>query len=604
KLPASTFALGAALVAGSIAALLAALAFGRNPHILDTVAQLFQARIFAQGHATAPAPERIEFFIGQFLLQHDGRWFSQYPPGHSVLLALGMRAGVPWLVNPLVLAATVPLVYGIARRLLGEGVGRLATLLFALAPFVLLMSGSYMNHVTAVFFLALALYAVVRVVQDGIAARWVAAAGFGLGFAVAIRPLESLAWGAVLVSWVALRRGWKPALALGVACVVAVTPLAAYNAITTGHPLRFGYTLLWGSGHGLGFHPDPWGEPFTPLRSLANTSIDFQRLNAELFGWPLPSLLFVLLVLAWAGRDAEVRKGVGILVATFLAAPCAYFFYWHHDSYLGPRFLFASVIPAVLLTAAGIGALDRRLRGWRPVLRIVVAGAIMYSVAISLPRNAGVVAGMAPEFALHPERQARRENIREAVVFVKVGWGSRLVGRLRGWQLPAAEVERSLRSVDGCRLQRALDEADASVALGSDPARVAEELRSRLAEWRSADLPLGSAALPDVMVRLDATEPLSERCLEQVRWDQSGFVRYEPFVWRNDPWLRRGVIYARYLEPQLNARLISGFPGRPTYLYAPASSEPGARPVLVPLTVPSAPAPDGTDRSASRGGAR
>lgn len=601
RLPSREYAFGMALAAGSIAVLVSALAFQHNPHILDTVAQLFQARIFAQGHASAPAPERVEFFIGQFLLQHDGRWFSQYPPGHPALLALGLRAGVPWLINPVAHALTVLVVYGIARRLLGERSGKLATLLFALSPFVLLMSGSYMNHVTVALFLALAFYAVLRVVHDGAPARWMAVAGLALGFAALIRPLDSAAWAAVLAAWVAMRQEWKLALALGAMFAAAASPLAAYNALTTGHPLRFGYTLLWGGGHGLGFHLDPWGEPFTPARALANTALDFQRLNVDLFGWPLPSLAFVVLILTLAGRDERVREHLGILSALLLAAPFAYFFYWHHDTYLGPRFLYASVIPAVLLTAAGIGALDRRLASWRPVLRIVIVGAILYSVAVSLPRNAGVVAGMAPEFDLHPDEQARRQGIGEAVVFVKVGWGSRLAGRLRGWQVPAADVERSLRGVDGCRLQGALDAADSLAALGRESARVTEQLIRRLADWRAADLPVRAAGLPDASVRLDRTRVLSERCLAEVRWDESGFIRYEPFVWLNDPWLQRGVVYARYLHPDLNARMMAHIQRREAYLYGPASREPGARQVLVPLAVPRPVGSVATDPSQPRG---
>ncbi len=583
-----THAVCLALTAATIAALISVVAFTRNPHIPDTMAQLFQARIFAQGHPSAPAPDRIEFFIGQFLLEHDGRWFSQYPPGHSMLLALGLLVGLPWLVNPLALAGTVPLVYGIARRLLGEPTGRLATVLYTFSPFVLLMSGSYMNHVTAGFFLALALYAVVRVVGDRAAGRWVAAAGFALGVGAATRPLEAVAWAAVLAAWLTVRRGWKWALTLGGTCAAAVAPLLAYNAHTTGHALRFGYTLLWGGGHGLGFHPDPWGEPFTPVRALGNTVLDFQRLNVDLFGWPLPSLLFILVALAMGIRDERVRKIAGILSALLVAAPVAYFFYWHHDSYLGPRFLYASVIPAVLLTAAGIAALDRRLSTWRPAVRTVVAAAVLYALAVTLPRNAGVVAGMTPEFRLHPEAEAKRAGIDEAVVFVKVGWESRLVGRLRGWQVPAAEVERSLQSVDGCRLQHALDEADSAAALGRDPVLAGEELRQQLSYWRLAHLPVCPGRLPDPKVSLDTTQALSERCLVEARWDQSGFIRYEPFVWRNDPWLRRGVIYARYLGSKLDDRLMADFPGRKAYLFAPASNAPGAAPVLIPMAVPSA----------------
>jgi hypothetical protein len=577
------------LAAAALAAVVSVLAFERNPHILDTMAQLFQARIFAAGQLSAPVPERLEFFVGQYLVQNGGRWFSQYPPGHSAFLALGLWMGVPWLVNPLALAGTVLLVYGIARRLLGERTGRLAAALYSLSPFVLLMSGSYMNHVTAALFLTLTFYAVVRVVEDGAGGWWIAAAGAAMGVAVAIRPLEAVAWTAALALWLAVRRGWSWALAFGGMCGVAVTPLLAYNAYTTGHALRFGYTLLWGAGHGLGFHPDPWGEPFTPLRSFANTAFDLQRLNVDLLGWPLPSLLFLLLALAVAGRDQRVGKSAGILVALLVAAPVAYFFYWHHDSYLGPRFLYASLVPAVLLTASGIGSLDRCLARRRLVLRIVVASAVGYALAAALPRNAGVVAGMAPDFNLHPDVQAERAGIDEtAVVFVKVGWGSRLAARLRGWEIPANDVERSLHAVDGCRIQLALDDADSLAALGHDPALAGAELRRRLAAWRSADLAVSAGQFADAGVRLDSTQPLAARCRAEARWDESGFIRFEPFVWRNDPWLRRGVIYARYLSLERNQELKRQFAGRRAYLYARASREPGVEPVLVPIAFPDA----------------
>jgi hypothetical protein len=581
-------AYGASLAAitAIIAALASVFAFDRNPHIIDTFAQLFHARIFAQGKLGAPAPQGIEFFIGQFLLQHDGRWFSQYPPGHPLILAAGLRVGLAWLVNPLAAAATVLLVYGAARRLLGENGGKLAALLFALSPFVLLMSGSYMNHVTALFFLTLALYASVRAQDGADGTRWVVLVGMAVGAAATIRPLEAVAWCIVLGAWIAHRQGWRRGLMYGGACALAVSPLLAYNTLTTGSPFRFAYTLLWGRGHGLGFHPDPWGEPFTPAMSLANTAIDFQRLNIDLFGWPLPCLVFVIVALLVAARDERERGVAAVLAALLVAAPAAYFFYWHHDSYLGPRFLYASVVPAVLLTSLGIGALDRRLGRWRSALRVCVAGCLLYGLAVTLPQNAGVVAGMERDFKLHPDAQARAAGIGEGIIFVKVGWGERLGGRLRGWDIPAADVKRSLRAVDGCRLQRALDEADSMAAMERDRAAIGEELRRRLVDWREQSLPVVKGRLPDASVGMDTTRSLSQGCHSEAAWDDSGFIRYEPFVWRNDPWLR-GVIYARYLGPEINRRLLDRYPRRSAYIYAPPSREPGVEPVLFPHARPS-----------------
>ncbi|MGD2152734.1 MAG: glycosyltransferase family 39 protein, partial [Gemmatimonadales bacterium] len=372
------YVLVCALAVLAAAALLSGLLFARNPHNVDSIAQLFQARIFLGGSLTAPAPQYPEFFGATHLLIRDGRWFSQYPPGHSVLLGLGLLAGLPWLVNPLFAAGTLALVFAAAHRLLGDGGARLAAALYLVSPFALFMSASYMNHVTSGFFLALALYAAVRTASAAPAKGWPLVTGAALAAAATVRPLEAAAWAAVLGLWILLRRGWRSAAVVGATCLVGLAPLLLYNGLTTGHPLRFGYSLLWGAGHGLGFHTDPWGEPFTPIVSFANTALDFQRLNVLLYLWPFPSLIFVLAALVVAVRADGARSSVALLAALLFAAPLAYFFYWHRDNYLGPRFLFASLAPAVILTAAGILALDRRLGRWRGALWLaLLAGAAL-----------------------------------------------------------------------------------------------------------------------------------------------------------------------------------------------------------------------------------
>jgi hypothetical protein len=568
--------------AGSAIALSSVL-FERNPHLVDTIAQLFQARIFARGSLTAPAPHEMEFFAASHLVTHEGRWFSQYPPGQPALLAIGWLLGVPWLVNPLIAAGTLLVLFAAARRLLGEGRARLSVVLYLVSPFALFMSASYMNHVSTGFFLALALYAAVRVGEDDRVLPWAPVLGLALAAAATVRPLESAAWAMVLGIWVLARRGWKAAIVTAAVCGVGLLPLLTYNGMTTGHPLRFGYTLLWGEGHGLGFHTDPWGEPFTPLASFVNSALDFQRLNVFLFEWPIPSLLFALLALAVVGSDPRLRGTVALLAGLALAAPVAYFFYWHRDNYLGPRFLFASLVPVSLLTAVGIGVVDRWLGRWRVAFRIVFLAAMLTALLVSIPEGAGVIAGMEPEMKAHPEAEAERQGVRDAVVFVKTGWGSRLVGRMWGWGVSAPEAEQSFRAVDGCRIQSALDAADSLVAVDSDSAAARERLLEQLRSWRRATLPLEKGLLPDASVRVDTTRALSRRCQREIQQDRSGFTLYGTLVWHNDPWLQRGLVFARYLEPERNRRLMRRYGGREMYLYAPLSSERGAPVVLLRL---------------------
>jgi hypothetical protein len=593
-LPALAVALAFAVAAAAAGVLLSAYLFERNPHLVDTIAQLFQARIFLAGDLTAAAPDHPEFFLGQHLVRHGGRWFSQYPPGQPALLAAGLAIGAPWLINPLFAAGTIALVYAAARRLLGEGSARLAAALYLVSPFALFMSASYMNHITTGFFLALALYGSVRAVEDG-AGRvgWAVVAGLALGLAGLIRPLESAAWAAVLGFWMLLRGGWRPAVAAGAACVLAVSPLLAYNAATTGDALRFGYTLLWGDGHGLGFHIDPWGEPFTPLKSFAMTALDLQRLNAFLFEWPFPSLLFAIAGLVVAGWDRRRRAPAALLAALAFAAPFAYFFYWHRDDYLGPRFLFASVIPLILLTALGVVALDERAGRWRGAFRVAVLTGMLCALALNVPESAGVIAGRLPGMKLHPDREAREAGVERALVFVKVGWGNRLISLLWSWGVSATETERTFRTVDGCRLEEGLREADSLSFLGVDSAAVLARLSERLSAWRELELPVVYERWPEPSVRFDTTRALPELCAREVREDTRGFTLYGNLVWHNDPWLREGVVYARDLGPERNRMLMDRYPDRPYFTYGPLSGEPGAKPVLRPL----APAPGATLRS-------
>lgn len=579
-LPASVYAAAAAVAVFLSGLVLSDVLFAHNPHHVDSVSQLFQARIFSNARITAPAPADYEFFAATHLVREGGRWFSQYPPGHAALLAIGVLFRLPWLVNPVFAVGTVLLLYGAARRILAEGSAKLAVALYVLSPFVLFLSASHMNHVTTGFFLALAFYAALRAVEGDAGYGWALTAGLALAAAATIRPLESVAWAGVLGAWLLMRGGWKHATVAGTACVLGLIPLLAYNAITTGHPLRFGYTLLWGPNHGLGFHTDPWGEPFTPLKSFAATALDFQQLNSFLFGWPFPSLIFLLVafVAAFSGRRSTAT--FALLAGLLLAAPLAYFFYWHRDSYLGPRFLFPSLIPVLLLTAAGIAALDARLTRWRVPFRVVMVAAIAFNLALTIPRSAGRLSGLEREFKLHPEVDAAERGLSEALVLVKVSWGSRLISRLWSWGIPASETERTYRVVDGCRLQDALGQADSMAAAGVDSLATSRWLRTRLSAWRAMDLPVARDLLEDRSVRVDTTQPVLDQCYQEIVRDRTGFTVYGTLAWRNDPWLQRGVIYARSLGPLRDQRLMSRYPQHEYYLYAPLSPEGQAPPVL------------------------
>ena len=80
--------------------LIAYVVLNHIPHVQDSIAQLFQAKVFKMGEIYAPVPPLKEFFDYTNII-NDGKWYSQYPFGHSLLLMAGLFWGAPWLVNPL-----------------------------------------------------------------------------------------------------------------------------------------------------------------------------------------------------------------------------------------------------------------------------------------------------------------------------------------------------------------------------------------------------------------------------------------------------------------------------------------------------------------------
>ena len=111
------------------------------PTTADEIAQLWHARILLHGRLSLPPDPNAEFFAVDNVID-TGRWYSQFPIGGPLVLALGYLIRAPWLLGPLLGGGTAALVYHVGRRAYGETQGRAAAALFALAPVPLLMSAS------------------------------------------------------------------------------------------------------------------------------------------------------------------------------------------------------------------------------------------------------------------------------------------------------------------------------------------------------------------------------------------------------------------------------------------------------------------------------
>ncbi len=554
-----------------------------NPHLVDEVAQLFHARVFAAGRTAAPAPPLPAAFLITHTWITDAGWVSQYPPGHTVLLAIGLLFGAEWLVNPLQAGVSLGLVYVVARGLYGWRTGVAAAALWALSAWVLFMSGTYLSHVSAVT-LSLAAWALLFGPRDARRVHFLAA-GFALAWCAATRPLDAVGAAVPVLLWVAVRRR---AVALPWMLVGGLPVLAAWGWLNWriyGSPLTLGYTAVYGAEHGLGFHSDPWGQTYTPLTALSNVAIGIRRLHIYLYEWPVPALLPLAL---WAllGRQRSWRELV--IGAGILAAPLLYFFYWHSGFYIGPRFYYVAAPMLVIGTARAWRAasvLARRSRPrwlrWDAALLAAAAIVVLWGWIGILPiRWDAYRAGLAT-LKLHPERELARRGVTQALVLVPESFGSRVGVRLWALDIPPGLVERAYRRLDTCDLYQWLRAAESAGWRGETAAR---RLQATL-DTVTVPPPL-ERTWPDPTVRFRRGYTPPETCQVELRRDLAGFTLFGHLAWRNAVGLGRGVVFARDLF-ELNRPLLERYAGWEVWRYAPPPERPHGRPVLTRLRFPA-----------------
>jgi hypothetical protein len=567
-----------ALIALAIYALVAQLVFSARPLLIDEIVQVFQARTLAEGKLWLPLPEHPEFFSAMHLVEHQGRWYGQYPAGGPALLALGTLVGAEWLIGPLCAAVSVVLFASIARRVEPRpGVAAGAAALFALAPFVVFMSGTYMNHVTGLTATLLAWWALIRVTSTAEPRfRDALVLGLGLGFVATIRPLDAMIVALPAGIWVlshAIRtRRLAGLLGSAIGLLVPIIPLLVINDRTNGAPLQFGYTLLWGKAHDPGFHETPWGDLHTPARGLELLNLYFLRLQTYFLELPIPSLLPAVLALAGT-RALQGFDRYLLAVAAILSG--VYFSYWHDGFYLGPRFMYPLVPFLAIWTARALPVIRDRLR-----LDLLYRGAVYSAWAAIALGLTTVVTIRAREYRngmLSPrwpaEREARAAGVRGALIFVRESWGSQVFARLWAAGVSRADAQRIYQRVDTCVLDSVLS------ALDREGIRGPEATSRILPLLADSSRVTRTSISPDPTERVTRGRRYSEYCIGRVRENWTGFTVYPHLLLAGTD----DNVYARDLQAR-DTLLLAAMPDRPVFLLKPAGVAVGAPPSFIPLS--------------------
>jgi hypothetical protein len=562
------FMLGIACGAFVLYAGIAQWVFVGRPLLIDEIVYVLQARDYASGSLTHLTRLPREFFSIMHEVDFGARSYGQYPAGGPAMLVPGVWVGAEWLVGPLVGGLSVFCFAWLLPMLTPEWtrtVRRAAVTLFAVAPFGAFMFGSHMNHATTLLWLLVALLGLSRATADNSSKWWGVLAGLGLGVAATIRPLDAAAFALPAGAWLGwrARRGGVPLaqwLLSGVGVAIPVVALLAVNAQTTGHPLRFGYDVLWGAGHSLGFHEAAWGTVHTPARGVELISLYLTRVSSYLFESPFPALMLPAIGL-WFGRP--LRAMDRYLLASAGLVMVGYWAYWHDGFYLGPRFLFTWLPVLVLWSVRGVLALRERLgdgsAAWRGVQGALSAG-VLYAVITILVVRAPTYQNGMRSMRLDPEAESVRANVSDAVVLVQESWGAQLMVRLWAAGITRSDAELLYRHVDACRLETAISDLETT---GVRSAEARAQLQPLLAD---SALVVPSDLSPDFTERMQPGAQYSPKCMARIAEDRGGYLLYAP--WRL---ARDSNVYARWL-PGREREVLSLYPGRPVYRVRRAGS--------------------------------
>ena len=329
----------------------------RLPHFQDDFCYLLRAKWFLTGHLWMPAPEHFEFFEYPHTYVFEDKWYTLYPMGWPLLLALGELFGQPWLVSPLCGAVSLYFLYQLGLLNGNRLYAAAAALLYCISPITAIIHGSMLSHACSAMFIIVSYYASIRGAKRGTLGS-IGLGGLLLGFAFCVRPLTSAAVAIPLGLYCIYRlwrRGNVTRAVLGgsllLTCyLIGAVPQFIDNYQVTGNAFTFAYTL--GKNHQLSFE--------ISQNALQIADYTLAQLPVQLFGWGwmiLPAgvsaaLSYTFLLLPFAARRYTAEDV--LFLGLFLILVCAYLLHDASGAHaFGPRFYFEAVFALCLLTARG-----------------------------------------------------------------------------------------------------------------------------------------------------------------------------------------------------------------------------------------------------------
>ena len=376
------------------------------PNSGDEYVYLYQAQTLAAGRLWNAPLEPAGVFAFNYIVQEPGRVFGSFPAGWPLALAAAIRLGIPvWLVNPILGALSLALIWKLGSRLYDPRVGVSAAALVAVSPFFLFNGASYFSHT---FCGAMLLGAACLSARDDRTRAWVPlAAGLLVGWAVLARYFTGVVCAVPIAYW--LLRPGAPRLRTAALFVVGGLPWVLL--------------LAW---YNVQFSGSPWHLTTRPLTYSLWFADNFLLRGADILAthvlrhlaWTPPALLVAYVVYLRAA-PREGRRGLFDWMLVLVAA-CLYFYKERGGNQYGPRFHYEAFLFMATFVAGNL--FTRPQLAERPGRERILFGMLAASVA-----------AMPVSFAAHAVIERR-------VIVERMDPYSRVA---------AAGVERALVLIDG-----------------------------------------------------------------------------------------------------------------------------------------------------------
>jgi hypothetical protein len=347
--------------------------------ISDESAYQFQAGTFVSGHITAAAPPGAQGAVEQtpqplYFEQHildGGRWFTKYPPGWPLILAVALWLGAGWAANPLLGLALLLLTAALAHRLYDRRTAVLAVFLAVFSPFFIGNCVWRMSHPACGVLLAAACLCCFRGLETQRSAPFVWMFLLILG-AFQVRPFSGAVVGGTLslaTLWYLRRRPLFPkVLAWGAGFgILTLVSALIYNKIYTGSFWLSPYVFFLRN-------------PLTAANNEPDIDLNLIHMAHQLLHqtrWAVQNTVFftfpfVFLLAGYAvWREKKHPREVRILAVVFAVLVLAHVVQPSVSldvDRVGERYYFEGLFAVLVLGARGLLLL---LKEWRPPARAV-----------------------------------------------------------------------------------------------------------------------------------------------------------------------------------------------------------------------------------------